>query len=152
MTTNTNEHVIAINLSQVGVRGDINMNTSITGPDSKGPLPEVYGLAGYLVQVARQLVDDVEPRINEENGTLYTATFEVRQPADEEVFYSRAHFDPKVERVGGKFADVHAIINTVAQVYLDSIGMLDEDGNIVAEGEELDRIELDTFTDKPTLH
>lgn len=151
MMNETNSHVIAIRLAQTGVRGPVSMNVEVTGPDSGGPLPEVYSLGNYLVNFTRHLVAELEDRIEEPNGVLYTATFELQQPADEEIFYSKMTFNPLVAKVDGVFADVHTIMNTVATAYLESIGMLDEEGNIVPDDERLENIDVQV-SQNPTRH
>lgn len=149
--TNTN-HIIAINITQRGLRGEVTMDVAVSGPDGGGPLPEVYNLGAYLTEVTKVLIEDLDDRVEDDGGTLYRATFELTQPAGEEVFYSRVLFDPKVRQEDGKFADAYVIINTVVKAYLQAIGMMDDDGNLIPDSEnDLDHMDVQV-SDTRTLH
>lgn len=139
------QYSTTLTLSQTGKHGPLSFNISTTKQDANY-VPEAYQIMTQLASVWFQIEPMIIERgkaVAEDNETNYRAELTLSQEGPGEPIYSKLELTPRVSGDDDTFPHAFEAGSYLAALYLNMVGVIDEDGNVIDEDALVDNVEIE---------
>lgn len=139
-----------ITLTQTGKNGEINIDLGFNPPPNDF-VPEAYEFATNLASHATVIKSllDVE---DTDDKTEYKAVLRLDQKVPGDSITSKLNLEPRVPAGETEFPTSYGVASKLMTIWLNIIGVLDEDNNLVDEDELHSTVTILAKEETGTLH
>ena len=138
------EYSTTLTLSQTGMNGPLTFNVSSTKQDADF-VPAAYHimskLASVWFQIEPMIIEKSNPSKNND-GVKYKAEFTLEQDGPSSAVFSKLELSPRVQGLEDQFPTSFEAGSYLAALYLNMVGIIDEDGNVIDEDALVDNVEI----------
>lgn len=139
------QYTTTLTLTQTGMNGPLSFNVSTTKQDANY-VPEAYQIMTKLASVWFQ----IEPMIIEQSktakdndGVEYKAELSLAQEGPGSPIFSKLELSPRVSGEDDVFPRAFEAGSYLAALYLNMVGVIDEEGNVIDEDALVDNVEIE---------
>lgn len=136
-----------LTLTQTGMRGPLSFNVTSTKQDADY-VPESYAIMSKLASVWFQiepLILEKTQEVAEDNDQEYKAEFTLSQEGPGGVIFSRLELSPRVPGLDDIYPTAFEAGSYLAALYLNLVGVIDQDGNVIDDDALIDNVEIDAI-------